>query len=107
MTDTRIAAPDGTELAVSVAGEGPPLLLIPGLGATRVVFDPLMPWLTQHLRVAVYDQRGIGASQLTPGPYTPEQLADDAAAVLDGLHVDRAAVLGASFGGIVAQQVAI
>lgn len=107
MTETRVVAPDGIELAVSICGDGPPLLLIPGLGATRVVFAPLVPLLAPHHRVVVYDQRGIGASQLTPGPYTTEQLADDAAAVLDGLDIDAAAVLGASFGGMVAQQVAI
>lgn len=107
MTRTRVAAPDGTELAVTVAGEGPALLLIPGLGATRVVFDPIVPLLTEGHRVVVYDQRGIGASELTPGPYTTDQLADDAAAVLDGLGIERAAVLGASFGGMVAQKLAI
>lgn len=107
MTDTRLAAPDGTELAVTVAGEGPPLLMIPGLGATRVIFDPLVPLLLTGFRVLVYDQRGVGASQLTPGPYTTEQLGDDAAAVLDGLEVERAMVLGASFGGMVAQQLAV
>ncbi|HWF57597.1 MAG TPA: alpha/beta fold hydrolase [Candidatus Dormibacteraeota bacterium] len=107
MTDTVVAAPDGTELAVTVAGDGPWLLLIPGLGATRVVFEPLMALLTPHFRVAVYDQRGIGASQLTPGPYTTEQLGDDAAAVLDGLAIAQAGVLGASFGGLVAQQLAV
>jgi pimeloyl-ACP methyl ester carboxylesterase len=92
---------------VTVAGDGPWLLLIPGLGATRVVFEPLMALLTPHFRVAVYDQRGIGASQLTPGPYTTEQLGDDAAAVLDGLAIAQAGVLGASFGGLVAQQLAV
>ncbi len=107
MTETRVAAPDGAELAVTVLGEGPPLLLIPGLGATRVVFDTVMPLLTDSHQVAVYDQRGIGASELTPGPYTTEQLGDDAAAVLDGLQLARATVMGASFGGMVAQQVAL
>jgi pimeloyl-ACP methyl ester carboxylesterase len=107
MAETTVTAKDGAELAVSVAGAGPPLLLIPGLGATRVVFDPILPLLTPHLTVAVYDQRGIGASQLTPGPYTTEQLGDDAAAVIEGLGLERAAVLGASFGGMVAQQLAI
>lgn len=107
MTDTVVAATDGAELAVTVAGDGPWLLLIPGLGATRIVFEPLMGLLTPHFRVAVYDQRGIGASQFTPGPYTTEQLGDDAAAVLDGLASQRAGVLGASFGGMVAQQLAI
>lgn len=107
MAERKLTTPDGTELAVTVAGAGPPLLLIPGLGATRVVFDPILPLLTPHFTVAVYDQRGVGASQLTPGPYTTEQLGDDAAAVLDGLGIERAAVLGASFGGMVAQQLAI
>jgi pimeloyl-ACP methyl ester carboxylesterase len=107
MAETRIVAPDGAELAVTIEGNGAPLLLIPGLGATRVVFDPLLALLAAHFRVAVYDQRGIGASQLTPGPYTTAQLAADAASVLDGLGLDRAAVMGASFGGMVAQQLAI
>lgn len=105
MTECFVAAPDGTRLAVSVDGDGSPLLLIPGLGATRVVFAPLLPLLTAQLRVAVYDQRGIGASEVTAGPYTTAQLAADAAAVLDGLGFDPAAVLGASFGGMVAQEV--
>lgn len=107
MEETRLPAADGTELAVTVAGTGPPLLLIPGLGATRVVFDPLLPLLTPHFRTAVYDQRGIGASQAHPGPFTTEQLGDDGVAVLDGLRIDRATVLGASFGGMVAQQLAV
>ena len=107
MEETRCPAPDGTELAVSVAGSGPPLLLIPGLGATRVVFDPLLPLLTPHVRAAVYDQRGIGASQGDPGPFTTEQLGDDGVAVLDGLGITAATVLGASFGGMVAQQLTV
>jgi 3-oxoadipate enol-lactonase len=107
MTESFVPAPDGALLAVTAEGDGPPLLLIPGLGATRVVFRPLMPLLTAHFRVAVYDQRGIGASQVTTGPYTTAQLARDGAAVLDGLLIDRATVLGASFGGLVAQEVAV
>ena len=106
-SETRVLAPDGAKLAVSVSGHGAPLLLIPGLGATRVVFDPLLPHLVSHHEVAVYDQRGIGASQLTPGPYSTEQLGDDAAAVLDGLDIGAGAVLGASFGGMVATQLAL
>ncbi|PZR78320.1 MAG: alpha/beta hydrolase [Candidatus Aeolococcus gillhamiae] len=107
MTETRVAAPDGAELAVTVIGDGPPLLLIPGLGATRVVFDPIVALLAPRFRVAVYDQRGIGASQLSPGPYSTAQLGDDAATVLDGLEIDQATVLGASFGGMVAQQLVV
>lgn len=107
MTDSFVTAPDGAALAVTVEGDGQPLLLIPGLGATRVVFRPLIPLLTAHFQVAVYDQRGIGASEVTPGPYSTARLAGDATAVLDGLRIDRATVLGASFGGMVAQEVAV
>jgi 3-oxoadipate enol-lactonase len=107
MTDTTVHAGDGARLAVTVAGAGPPLLLIPGLGATRVVFDPVLALLGDHFTVCAYDQRGIGDSELTGGPYTTAQLGDDAAAVLEGLGIERAAVLGASFGGLVAQQLAI
>jgi 3-oxoadipate enol-lactonase len=107
MTESFVASPDGARLAVTVAGDGPPLLLIPGLGATRVIFTPLLPLLATHLRVAVYDQRGIGASAVTAGPYTTAQLAADAAAVLGGLAIDRATALGASFGGMVAQELAV
>ncbi len=107
MTDTHIAAGDGLRLAVTVAGDGPPLLLIPGLGATRVVFDPVFPRLIGHFRAAVYDQRGIGASDIPAHPFSTAQLGDDAAAVLDGLGMEDAVVLGASFGGMVAQQLVV
>ncbi|MHB8719097.1 MAG: alpha/beta fold hydrolase [Candidatus Dormibacteria bacterium] len=107
MSERRVLAPDGAALAVSSGGSGPWMLLIPGLGATRVVFDPLLPHLTPSREVVVYDQRGIGASDLTPGPYSTDQLADDAATVLDGLDIGASAVLGASFGGMVATQMAV
>src|ERR1017187_10432126 len=87
MTETRVAASDRGELALTVSG--------------------VVPLLTPHFRVAVYDQRGIGASELTPGPYTTEQLGDNATAVLAGLEVEQATVLGASFGGMVAQQLGV
>jgi 3-oxoadipate enol-lactonase len=104
--EMRVPAADGTTLAVTVVGSGPPLLLIPGLGATRLVFAPLLPLLTPWFRVAVYDQRGIGASQPALGPFTTADLGDDAAAVLDALAFPSATIVGASFGGMVAQQVA-
>src|SRR5487761_1196556 len=107
MSERRVTVTDGTELAVSITGNGPSLMLIPGLGATRVVFDPFLPLLIPRREVVVYDQRGIGASQVTDGPYTTEQLADDAAAVLDALDIGRGAVMGASFGGMVATQLGI
>jgi 3-oxoadipate enol-lactonase len=105
--DLVATAPDGIPLAVSVHGEGPPLLMIPGLGSARRVYDPIVPGLATRRRVIVYDPRGIGGSGISDGPYTMAQLAADAASVLDAAGEPAAAVWGASMGGMVAQHVAL
>jgi pimeloyl-ACP methyl ester carboxylesterase len=107
MSELRARAADGTELAVTVGGAGPPLLMIPGLGASRRVYAPLLPLFAAHLRVVVLDPRGVGDSGFTPGPYTMAQLASDAAAVLDAAGLEAASVWGASMGGMVAQHLAL
>jgi len=106
--ELRVRGADGVLLAVSVHGEGLPLLLIPGLGATRVVFDPMVPALVQReQRVIVFDPRGTGESEPGQQPLSLPLLAADAAAVLDAAGAPRAAVLGASMGGVVAQHLAL
>jgi len=102
-----VRAPDGTRLAVTIDGEGPPLLLIPGLGSARHVFDPITPALARRHRVIVYDPRGVGESEAGSATLTMPLLAGDAVAVLDAADASRADVLGASMGGIVAQHVAL
>jgi 3-oxoadipate enol-lactonase len=100
-------AADGVRLALAVDGAGPPLLLIPGLGATRRVFAPLVPPLAARYRVITYDPRGVGDSEAGDAQLTIRLLAEDATAILDAVGSDRAAVLGASMGGVVAQQFAL
>jgi 3-oxoadipate enol-lactonase len=107
VTELRATAAGGAELAVTVSGAGPPLLMIPGLGASRRVYAPLLPALASRLEVVVFDPRGIGDSGVTPGPHTMAGLAGDAAAVLDAAGLDAAAVWGASMGGMVAQHLAL
>jgi 3-oxoadipate enol-lactonase len=109
VTELTAPAPDGVPLAVTVHGDaGALVLLIPGLGATRVVFDPLVRHLiARGLRPAVMDNRGVGASGRSPGPYSMTQLGADAAAVIAALGVGRAHVLGASMGGMIAQHLAL
>jgi 3-oxoadipate enol-lactonase len=58
-------------------------------------------------RMISFDNRGIGESDVPQGPYTVAQLAGDAVAVLDAAGVERAHVVGASLGGMTAQQIAI
>ena len=98
---------DGAHLEVSVYGDGPPLLLIPGLGSTRSVFDPIVPSLQRLRRVIVYDPRGVGDSDPGTRPFTMPLLAGDAEAVLDATTTPQADVFGASMGGVVAQQLAV
>jgi len=87
-------------------GAGSPVLLMHGLGYTREGWGPLRELLARRYRVISFDNRGIGQSEIPPGPYTVEQLAGDAVSVLDEAGVDRAHVLGASLGGFAAQVVA-
>jgi 3-oxoadipate enol-lactonase len=96
------------ELYVEVAGTGPRLLFISGTGGDLRAKPNMMDGpLAEQFELAAYDQRGLGQSDIPPGPYTMAQYGDDAAGVLDHLGWDDAAVLGASFGGMVAQEFAL
>ena len=87
-------------------GEGTPVLLMQGLGYTREGWGPLRERLARRYRVLSFDNRGIGESEIPPGPYTVEELAGDAVGVLDEVGVERAHVVGASLGGFGAQALA-
>jgi 3-oxoadipate enol-lactonase len=89
------------------SGDGPPLLLIQGLGYGRWAWDPIVPGLAARHRVVVFDNRGIGDSEKPDGPYTAAEMAGDALQVLDEAGIDRAHVLGASLGGMIAQELAV
>ncbi len=58
-----------------------------------------VPVLAKHYRVLVYDCRGMWQSDHPAGPYSMEQHADDLAALLDALHIERAHIAGISYGG--------
>jgi pimeloyl-ACP methyl ester carboxylesterase len=88
-------------------GTGTPLLLIQGLGYGRWGWDPIVPGLAERFRVLTFDNRGIGESDKPEGPYTAREMAADALQVLDEAEVNRAHVLGASLGGMIAQEVAV
>lgn len=88
-------------------GSGRPLLLIQGLGYARWSWEPVVPLLAEQYRVLFFDNRGIGESDKPEGPYSARVMADDALQVLDDAGVDRAHVLGASLGGMIAQELAV
>jgi pimeloyl-ACP methyl ester carboxylesterase len=91
----------GVSLITDDVGEGPPVVLLHGLTATRryVVMGSRMLERSTH-RVIAYDARGHGQSSPAPDPaaYGYGELAADLAAVLDACGVDRAVLAGASMG---------
>ncbi|MDM0039993.1 alpha/beta hydrolase [Variovorax sp. J22G21] len=93
--------------ACTVTGDGPPLLLMHGAEASRQMFDDITPYLASHYTVIAYDQRDCGETTSPLVPATLAQLALDARALLAGLGIGRAHVFGSSFGGRVAQALAI
>ncbi len=95
------------QIYYETAGEGPPLLLVSGLGGGSWSWQGQRPAFERHFRVIRFDNRGSGRSDMPPGPYTMEQLAKDALAILDELGIDRAAVMGLSMGGMIALQLTV
>ena len=126
-TSTAYADNDGVRIAYDhfTESSGDPLLLVMGLGVSRFWWPDVAcrAFADQGFAVARYDQRDAGestrftgAAAANPisaafgkkgGPYTSEDMVDDAVAVLDGLDWERAVVLGHSMGGLVAQRIAL
>jgi len=80
--------------------KAPVLVLCNSLGTDLTMWDPQVPAFAGKLRVLRYDRRGHGASAVTPGPYTIEQLGRDAVGLLDALGLDRVRYCGLSLGGM-------
>lgn len=98
---------NGTRIYWNESGSGDPLLLIMGLSYTSDMWHRTVPALSEHYRTIFFDNRGVGKSDVPPGPYPISQMAADAAAVLDAAGVKRAHILGASMGGMIAQEFAL
>jgi len=98
---------DGVKLYWEDQGAGDPVLLIMGLGYPLGMWHRVRPVLAEAYRVILFDNRGVGRSDVPLPPYTIRQMADDAAAVLDAAGVPAAHVVGASLGGMVAQELTL
>ncbi|HTC68060.1 MAG TPA: alpha/beta hydrolase [Acidothermaceae bacterium] len=90
------------DIYYEVHGAGPPLVVIGGLALDVSEYGAFLPPLAAHATVIVFDNRGAGRTSKPPGPYYIEQMADDAAALMEYLHLDQADVLGISMGGRIA-----
>lgn len=88
-------------------GNGPPLLLIPGLGASRLSWWKQIEPLSQSFHVVNFDNRDAGDSALATAPYSIADLADDAAALIRMLHPGPTFVMGWSMGTFIAQELTL
>ncbi len=88
-------------------GDGPPVLLIMGLGLSGGAWWRTVPVLARSFRVITFDHRGVGRSMSATYSFTTEGMADDAISVLDSARTDSAHIYGISLGGMVAQQLAL
>jgi pimeloyl-ACP methyl ester carboxylesterase len=87
------------------AGNGPPLLLLHGIGSNSRSFRHQLTGLSDGCTVIAWDAPGYGKSSDPRAPFSMADLADAAAGLLDELHIARAHILGVSMGGVVAQLV--
>lgn len=98
---------NGITLNYNLRGQGPPLLLIAGVGYGAWFWRTIVPGLAEHFGVITFDNRGAGESDKPAGPYSVPMLAADTAGLLDALKLKQVSVLGHSLGGFVAQELAV
>lgn len=98
---------NGTDLYYEVTGDGPPLLLVSGLGLNSLVWAPVVAELSSSFTCITVDNRGTGRSATPPGPYAIDEMADDLAGLLREVDLGAVSVVGWSLGGSVAQSLLI
>jgi pimeloyl-ACP methyl ester carboxylesterase len=104
MTTARL---NGIDMYFERSGSGPPTLFLNGSGSSIANSGFLLAPLREGLDVLVHDQRGMGRTGAPAGPYTMADYAADALALLDHVGWERCRVVGVSFGGMVAQELAV
>lgn len=97
---------NGITLAYEDRGQGNTVVLLHGYCGSSAYWEIIAPLLAQSYRVIVPDLRGHGGTDAPAGAYSIDQMADDAAELLEGLGVKQYTLLGHSMGGYVALSIA-
>jgi 3-oxoadipate enol-lactonase len=98
---------NGIDVYFEHSGEGRRLLFLNGSGATLESTGPMIAPYRTRFDMLAHDQRGLGRTAIPAGPYTMEDYAADAIALLDFVGWSSCRVIGVSFGGMVAQELAV
>jgi len=95
------------DLFYEETGDGPPLMLVPGLAGQGSFWISQVPVFSRDFRTVVHDHRGTGRSTHSHITYSIEQMADDALRLMDALKIDSAHFVGHSTGGAIGQMIAV
>jgi 3-oxoadipate enol-lactonase len=99
---------NGQELYYEVHGEGQPLVMVMGIGYDSSLWTlAQVPALSAKFQVIIFDNRDAGRSSQATGAYTIADMADDTAALMDALGIEKAHVCGLSMGGMIAMELAL
>lgn len=100
---------EGVRLYWKVEGnaDAPALVLLNSIGTGMALWEDAVPRLGRHFQLLRIDTRGHGGSDAPPGDYSLDQLARDAAAIMDDAGISSAAIAGVSLGGMIAMQLGI
>ncbi len=102
-----LVADDGCRIHYAVSGNGPPVVLVPGLGGDGRFWNGVVETLGDRYRLIAVDHRGAGRSDRPDGFYSIERIARDVIGILDREGVEKAHVVGHSTGGAIAQAIAL
>ena len=95
----KLVLDSGLTLHYQQVGDGPDVVMVHGITGNLAVWHlQLVPALSDRFRVLTYDLRGHGYSGTPPSGYTPDDMADDLLGLLDGLELERPALVGHSYG---------
>ena len=94
---------NGVKLSYRIYGSGFPVILIHGYGAKKEIWKPQIKDLSKQFKVIVFDLRGTGESDRPNLNYTMKMLAEDVNGLTDYLQIEKAHIIGRSFGGMIAQ----
>jgi len=95
------------ELGYEVAGNGPPIIFISGLGYGRWLWENQIEGLKDDFTVYALDNRGIGESESPESPYSVAAMARDVRDFMEAMNISKASLVGSSLGGFVAQVFAL
>jgi pimeloyl-ACP methyl ester carboxylesterase len=103
----HVKRPTGVDIYYETVGDGAPVVLVAGLADDRTSWSGQIPALSRDRLVVVFDNRGIGNSSVPSGPYSIDEMADDAHAVVQELGLGPVSAVGSSMGGAICQRWAL